>query len=184
MPTRASGPHLATPAEPQSSPGPPRSAGPSGVPGGSATVVACRSVLAHRRGAGVDKTPASAGHCPDSPGQLAAKGPDDEVTYPADHEQESDGIPDEPRHADHEATDEDHDAIEQFAGRHLPQRQSFPGVSQDGRSDTADDERPERAHEDQEHQGPQESNLLGHEDEGGDFRGDDEHHADEEHNAG
>ena len=58
--------------------------------------------------------------------------------------------------------------------RHLPQRQSFPGVGQHARSDTANDERPERAHEDQEHQRPQESNLLGHEDEGGDFRGDDD----------
>ena len=123
-------------------------------------------------------------HFLDPPGQLVAEGSDDEVAYRADHQQEPDGIPDEPRHADHDATDEDHQAIEQFPGRHLPQRQTFPGVSQHTRSDTANDERPERAHEDQDQQRPQESHVFDHEDEGGDLCGDNEQHADEEHNPG
>ena len=69
------------------------------VPRESPGVARCRCVRigpGAPAGAGVDKTPASAGHLLDSPGQLAAKGPDDEVTYPADHKQEAEGIPDEP----------------------------------------------------------------------------------------
>ena len=113
-----------------------------------------------------------------------AESPDYEVAYRADHQQEADGIPDEPRHADHEATDEDHQAIEQFPGRHFPQCQTFPGASQYARSDTANHERTERAHKDQDQQRPQESHLFDDEDEGGDLCGDNEQQADEEHNAG
>lgn len=109
--------------------------------------------------------------------------PDDEATHRADHQHKTECVPDEPWHADHHPTEEDNQSIEQLPGRHLSASQSLSRVRQHAQADAPDDKGPERAHEEEDRQRPEQADLLTHNYEGGDLGGEGEQCADEEHDA-
>jgi hypothetical protein len=102
----------------------------------------------------------------------------------ADHEHEPERVADEARHADQHASEEYDETVEKLASRHLSSRQTVAGMRQDTETDAPNDERPERAHADQDREGPEEPDLLGNEHKGRDFGRYEKQRADEEHIAG
>ncbi len=117
-------------------------------------------------------------------GQAVAGCSDDEVTDRADHQEQTEGIAHEPRHADHHSANENDQSVEQLASGHLPACQPFPRVAEHANAHTADDKRPERAEDHKDRQCPQEADLLGYHDEGDDLRSNDEQQSNEEHDQG
>jgi hypothetical protein len=109
---------------------------------------------------------------------------DDEVAHGADHEQQTDGIANEPWHADQYPADEDDQSVEQIPGGQLSGCQPLLGAGQHSNADAPDDKGPKRAHDDQERQCPKEADLVGNDHERGDLGGDKQQQAEEEHTAG
>lgn len=68
-----------------------------------------------------------------------------------DHEQKADCIANESWYEDHHSAHEHDQAVEQLPGGNLSLFQPLPGVSQNPEPDSPDDERTERAHNDEEY---------------------------------
>jgi hypothetical protein len=141
-------------------------------------------VIALRSCTGIDHLPGARSSPLESPGQPVAEQPDHEVAHRTDHEQQTECIANEPRYEDHHSADEHEQPVEQLPGRHLSPFQPLPGVSQDPEPDSPDDEGTERAHDDQERQGPEKADLPGYYPESSDLGGNHQQYTDEEHTAG
>ena len=78
-----------------------------------------------------------------------AGGADDEVAHGADHEEQAEGVSDEPWHADQRPAYEDDQPVEKLPGGHLPSTQPLLGVRKHTQADPPDDEGAESAGDDE-----------------------------------
>lgn len=105
------------------------------------------------------------------------------MTHRSDHEQETNGVADKPREADQGPADEDHDAIEQLAGRKLAGCEAILSFGQHAQANPPDDKRTHPAYDDQDQQRQEKADLLCHHDEHGDLYRQTEQKAEEQHKA-
>lgn len=120
----------------------------------------------------------------ESPGQASAEQPDHEVAHRTHHEQQTECVANKPRHTDHHSADEHDQAVEKLPGGHLSPFQPFSGVVQNSEPDSPDDDRTERAHDDQENQRPEKADLFSHDPESSNLGGNHQQHTYEEHAPG
>ena len=116
-------------------------------------------------GAGVDHLPVAGRGRLNPTGDPAATHPDDQAADRPDHQQQAEGIADETGDTDQYPADQDHQSVEQLGGGHFSPSQSLLSVSQHPNADAPDDKESERAHEEQERQRREETDLLGYENE-------------------
>ena len=107
--------------------------------------------------------------------------PNDQAPQRANHEKQTEDIADESRYTNHYSAHEDNQSIEQLQGGHLSACQPLPGVGEYAKADAPDDKGSERAHDDQDHQRPEEADLLGHDHERGDFCAEKQQQPEKEH---
>ena len=121
---------------------------------------------------------------PQPPRQPATRHPDDELANGANHEQQPERIADKPRDANQYPADQDDQSVEQLPSGRFSPHQPLASVNEHADADVPDHKGSECTHDEQERQRPEEADLLGDDDKCRDLCGDDDQHADEEHNAG
>jgi len=106
------------------------------------------------------------------------------MAYWADHQQETERVANEPRHADEYSASEDDQSVEELSRRYLASGESFLGVDEYSETDAAHHEWSERADSYQNCQSPEEADLVRDRDKRGDFGTDDDQNAEKEHTSG
>jgi hypothetical protein len=106
-----------------------------------------------------------------APGEPVADHADENVAHRADHEEQPEGVADEPRYADHDPAYEDDKPVEELPGGYLPPAQPLLGVRQHTQTDPPHDEGPEGADDDKEQERPEEADGVGDGHEGDDLGG-------------
>ncbi len=137
-----------------------------------------------RPGPGADHPPAIGANRLHPPGQPVAGSADSEVAHGPDHEEQTEGVTDEPRDADHHPAYEDDKPVEQLPGGHLTAAQPLLGMSQYPEADAPDDKRAERTDHDEKPQCPEEADLVDNGNEGHDLGGNEHQHTKKDHSAG
>jgi hypothetical protein len=117
----------------------------------------------------------------DPTGDVASGDPDDEMPHRSDHEQQPERVADETRDTEEDPTGEDDQPVEQLPGRNLAASEPLLGVEQHAEADALDDERTECTDGDQQRERPQEADVSGDCNEGGDLRSYEEQASKEEH---
>jgi hypothetical protein len=140
-----------------------------------------RSVISTRPAVGVDHAPTAGANRLHPSGDASSRGADHEMSHRADHEQEAQGVTDESGNTDQDSGEEDDQSVEELPRRHLATTKSLLGVHEHPETDSFDHEGSERADTDQDDQGPEEANLVGNSDEGGDLCADEHQKAEEDH---
>jgi len=140
-----------------------------------------RRLVANRAGSGIPHTPAAETNRRYSSGQPVSNSPDDELAQRANHEKQTEGIADEPGHANQHSGHEDDQAVEQLPGGHLSSSQPLLGVGKHAETNAPDDQGPQRAHDNQDSQRPEKTDLPGHEHKRGDLCANEQQKTEEEH---
>ncbi len=143
-----------------------------------------RRLLVYRPGADANDPPAAGADGLNAPGEPVAGRADDEVAHRADHEEQAEGVSDEPWHADQCPAYEDDQPVEKLPGRHLPATQPLLGVRKHTQADLPDDEGAESADDDEKRERPEEADLVGNEHEDDDLGRNKQKCAKKDHTAG
>jgi hypothetical protein len=114
-------------------------------------------------------------------GHAATGYPDEKVAHWADHQEQPDGVADEPGQANQESAAQHHYAVEHLPGGKITLSKSLLGAAQHAQPDPPDQEWPHRAHADQEQHSPPEPNLPGYRHEGGDLGNEEETGSQQDH---
>jgi len=137
-----------------------------------------------RPGPDVDHPPSAGVDGLNAPSEPVAGDADDEVAHRPDHKDKAEGVADEPRHADHDPTNEDDHPVEELPGGQLRAPQPLLSVRQHTQADLPDDEGAEGADNDEERQRPEEADLVGDDHEGNDLGRNKNKRAQKDHTEG
>jgi hypothetical protein len=113
-----------------------------------------RGLAVNRPRPGADDAPAASVDGLYAPGEPVADRPDEKVAHRPDHEEQTEGVANEPRNADHDPANEDDQPVEELSRGYLPTAQPRLSVRQHTQADAPDNEGPEGAEDDEEQERP------------------------------